>query len=154
MSRLQSSNFSFFSPKLKIKASFHYTKTLPKQLLMCRLYSEILVYSSLLDSAEILMGYKSSWILLHGEFKEQARTTVEEFPHLSILTITETLCLEKTSGIEPNLAPLCSSLNCDCKGHDTFFGYFWGGGSNTSLGSLFQCLPTPSVKNFFPISNL
>lgn len=62
-----------------MKASFHYTNTPPEQLLMGRFYSEILVSSLLLHKAEILMGYKSSWILFYGEFEEQARTRVEEF---------------------------------------------------------------------------
>lgn len=147
---LQSSSFSFFSTKLKIKAIFHYIKTPPKQLLMCRLYSETLVYSLSLDTAKILMGYKSSWRLFYEEFKEQAKKTVEEFLYLRIFMIIEPLCLEKTSEtVESSLAPLCSSLNHDCKGHiDTSFEYFWGSDFNTSLDSLFQCCP-PFLQRIF-----
>lgn len=79
------------------------------------------------------------------------RTQSEKYTHFPDHRITESLRLEKISTIiKSNLQPTKPYPKLP---HPVLFEHFQGCDSTTTLGSPFQCLITPSVKEFLLISN-
>jgi len=80
---------------------------------------------------------------------------MSKFPY----RFTESLRLEKTSKIIKSNHPPNNTMPTKPRPKPPchiymFFERLQDGDSTTSLGSLFQCLTTLSVKKFFPIPNL